>query len=185
MPYLTTGYHTCLDQGGLTYLQQNAPFKADKDPFLSPGYYFWEFRESDAHAWGKTGRFSNGRYAICKCELALNYLLDLDHPLDLEELQNLEREMIECGRISVALDIGPLIQWFRDLGDDEIFPYDSVRMRQEPPGHLREQRVYVANQPRKLLTLNPQFIICTFSKSASTVRSCRFVYPEHYRGSTR
>lgn len=185
MPYETTGYHTCLDQGGATFLKQQAPFLATKDPFLSIGYYFWEFRESDAHAWGQTRRYPNGRYAVCKCELALHYLLDLDHPPHIEELKNLEQEMRECGRIPVVLDIGPLIQWFRDLDDDDIFPYDSVRTRQEPPAKMRDERAYVASQPTKMLTLNPQFIICTFSKSASVVRSCQLIYPEHYRRQAR
>jgi hypothetical protein len=181
MPQQTIGYHTCLDQGGATFLKQYAPFLATKDPFLSSGYYFWEHSIADAHAWGQTARYPRGRYAICKCELTLHYLLDLDYLPDIEELRNLEQEMLDCGKIPVVLDIGPLIQWFRDLGDDEIFPYDSVRTRQEPPEHMRVVRQYVASQRSKLLTLNPQFIICTFSKSASVVRSCQVVYPEHYR----
>lgn len=185
MPYVTTGYHTCLDKGGPAYIRQHAPFLATKDPFLSLGYYFWEYRESDAHVWGQNrGRYPRG-YVICQCQLELSYLLDLDYPPDLDELANLEREMRECARIPVELPIGQLIQWFRDLDDPDIFPYDSVRTRQEPPRYVRQQRQYAGSQPHQLLTWNPQFIICTFSKNATIVTSCIISYPEHYRQRVR
>lgn len=186
MPYYATGYHTCTPQGGPIYISQHAPFLAKTATFLSIGYYFWQSREHDAHEWGQRqrSRYSNG-YVICKCDLELQCLLDLEHPDDTDHLAALEHEMIDCGRIKAALSVSELIQYLRDLDDPDIFPFDSVRMRQEPAREKREQRVYNAAQPAKMLTWNAQFIICTFTKKKPIVNSCQIVYPEHYARSRR
>lgn len=183
MAYSTTAYHTCKDEGGLTFLKQEAPFEATEEPLLSIGYYFWEFYEDDARQWAKTSRsrFPRG-YAILRCQLELQYVLDLSHPLDIDELNDLEQSMIDSGRLpDERLPYGELIQFLRNLDDTEIFPYDSVRMRQEPRADKREYRPFTSNKPHQLLT-NPQFIICTFEKTSPPIRNATLVYPEHYRG---
>ena len=186
MPYHATGFHTCRNEGGITYLKQNAPFEAVSDTFLSTGFYFWEHRLDDAHYWGnfQRSRFPKG-YAICRCELTLKKLLDLCHPAGLDKLAELEEEMFDCGRIDDNLSVSELLQFLRDLDDPDVFDYDSARAEDEPNYRDAIQRPYNDTRPAKKLTFNKRFIICVFTEHQAAITSCRFVYPEQYRLSAR
>jgi len=189
MPLSTVGYHTCLNVGSATEIEQKAPFKAQHDPFLSEGCYFWEHSESAAHYWGGTARFKQAGYVVCRCELCLNSILDLaGNPLQINEFLALEQVLEECNRLPAAkLPIAKLIETLRDLDATDmpgVFPYDSVRIRLEPAEKQQDLRPFTASaRTGKGLILNPRFVICVFAETTSPLRppqvlTCEIIFPK-------
>ena len=185
----TVGYHTCLNIGSATTIEQKAPFKASYDPFLSEGYYFWEHSEAAAHYWGTTARFKTTGYVICQCRLDLISLLDLaGSRLHINEFLALEQVLEECNRLpAVKLPIANLIETLRDLHATDmpgLFPYDSVRIRLEPAEKQQDLRAYTASaRTGKGLILNPRFVICVFAETISPLRApqvltCEVIFPK-------
>lgn len=178
---LTTIYQTLENRNNKTEVESHGPYFCDvkypngqlkkgrKEPWLGPGYYFWDTRIADAHWWGKTVYQSIGKgYYVCETQYDAHTEKLFDMVGDLSAFDrfvsyaecikaNQEKKGMKDKKVSFPY----VLQILKKLPDFKN--YSAIRVRPIPK---RESGSFIHFPGKDIyLGVNDKVQICFFDKS--------------------
>lgn len=186
------GHHTCeLTNESVSDRTKLGPVKSsiydengklkNKPPFAGDGYYFWEDNIDAAMWWGKVQYLNHGKnYRIFRMDLTLQYdgnsLIDL-----IGNRQHLKRILNQIQKARIRTDttgwkFHNYIAYFKrmEIVQPGIFPYKMIRFN-DSRLNSKIQEPLLLNEHKKMILLNPFYIICVFDFSDLDLKSFIFI----------
>ena len=177
-------YQTLEDRNNYEYVKKHGPFfcherysngnlkKGIKEPWLGPGYYFWDTRIEDAHWWGKT--VYNGKYYICCTTYDQHSELLYDMVGDLEQFDDFVKcaNYIKHQKISLKISFPIVLSYLKEHAN---FNYKAIRVWPYPK-NIKETAIKFPDR-NIVLGKADKIQVCFFDKTLLTA-PCSIV-PKH------
>lgn len=168
-------YQTLEDRNNYEYVKKHGPFfcherddngdlkRGIKEPWLGPGYYFWDTRIEDAQWWGET--VYKGKYLICGTTYDQHSELLYDMYGDLKQLDDFEKcaELIKEKKHTSIITFPVVLSYLKRYAG---FNYKAIRVIPSPKTF---KRTAIKFPDRKTVLCKANKIqICFFDKTLLT-----------------
>jgi hypothetical protein len=171
-------YQTVANKENPDYLETNGPILCVNNPWLGPGYYFWDSFLENAHWWGRIHYASN--YMVCAEESdGENDMFDLvgntHHLTEMRIAVDMFRDRFNGRPLRVARVLAFI------KGELKSFPYKAVRanaINSKSYSDLEDQIVHFTSG-KPFLELFPPIQICVYDKSFLK-GNFRVIFPPQY-----
>lgn len=172
-------YQTVEDRNNPDYLEKNGPILCKENPWLGPGYYFWDTFYENAEWWGRV--HYAGNYMICsesssKEDEMLDLVGNTSHLIEIQEAANKFRKRFPDEKLRVARVLAFI------KGEVKTFPYKAVRANPINSKHytedMEDQIVYFAGH--SYLELFPPIQVCVYDKCFLS-GNFQVIYPPEYK----
>ena len=184
---IRTVYQTLEDRGNPDYVEQNGPFKCDRNnAWLGDGYYFWDSFIENAHWWGSEGAsYSNG-YMICKS----TYLLDeekcfnlIDNAIHFKMYNDTKQLMKDKGLYKEnSTTVARIIEHIKNTL--KIFKYDGIRVyginSKSFSSPYSNRTIFDKKHNTKYLDSLPAIQICFYTTKSLNLKGFKLIHPPEY-----
>lgn len=176
-------YQTVEDRDNPDQVEAEGPFKctkAERDPWLGDGYYFWENFIENAHWWGEMGY--HNRYMICSANCQDSNIFDLtsgnlEHLTILREYRDILSSRAPNKRFTVRVVLEHM------MAHSGAFYYAAIRAdginTTNKCAEISKHRLYFPNNV-SYINLMPQIQICIIDKQKMKLSGYKVVYPIEY-----
>lgn len=176
-------YQTVDDRGNPDQVEAEGPFKctkAERDPWLGDGYYFWENYIENAHWWGEKGY--HNRYMICSASCKDSNIFDLtsgnlEHLAILKEYWQILLDRAPKKRFTVRTVLEHMMT-YSGAFDYAAIRTDGINTANSDAG-ISKHRLYFPNKA-SYINLMPQIQICIIDKKRMELSGYKIVHPSEY-----